>query len=131
MNEQELAAILAVGDALRANLVAWGQIPDAQKQVVTEIMRPRPVFSEEQRSFLNRWWMKVDDAKLAAINAKLPANTVVRPRIDIDGNNWISVDLFTDAVEPGMRLHEILNDLLGLTLYYLEDDHWPVASEEI
>ena len=131
MTEQELATIVAIGDAIRANPVSWDSIDPNMQSTVIEIMRPQPSFSPEQRSFLNRWWLSVDDARLAAINDKLPANTVVAPRMDSDGGKWISADLFTDAVEPGMRLHAILSDLLGLTLHYLEDDYWPVVSEEV
>ena len=131
MTEQEYATIVAIGDAIRANPVSWHEIDPNMQSVVIEIMRPRPSFSPEQRSFLDRWWLSVDDWELDAINAKLPAQTVVTPRLDGDGGKWINADLFTDAVEPGMRLHAILSDLLGLTLHYLEDDYWPVVSEEI
>ena len=94
--------------------------------MIIEIMRPKPTFDNEQRTFLERWWMAIDDAELASINAKLPANTVVSPRIDGDGGKWICADLFTDAVEASGRLHAILDDLLGLTLHYLTEDYWTV-----
>jgi hypothetical protein len=130
MTEQEYATIVAIGDAIRANPVSWDSIDSRMQSVVIEIMRPRPSFSPEQRAFLDRWWLAVEHTRLAAINAKLPANTIVTPRIDGDGGKWISADLFTDAVEPGMRLHAILDDLLRLTLHYLEDDYWPVPDDE-
>jgi hypothetical protein len=131
MTEAELAMIIAVGDALRAEPVSWDRMPGDRKAIVMEIMRPKPSFTPEQRSFLNRWWLLVSDAKVTAINSKLPANTVVSPRIDGEGNKWISADLFTDSAEPGMRLNAILDDLLGLTLHYHEDDFWPVSDEPL
>lgn len=131
MTEEQMAAIVAIGDSLRAKPVSWDEIPEQQKQIVIDIMRPRPTFSDAQKSFIRRWWMRVDDARLASINAALPANTIVSPRVDVDGNKWISVDLFTDAVEPGMRLHRALDQLLGLELHYLEDNAWPVPDDTI
>jgi hypothetical protein len=130
MTEEERATIVAIGDALRANPVSWDAINPEMQAVVMEIMRPRPSFTPEQREFLNHWWLQVDDTKLATINDKLPPNTVVTGRIDKDGNKWICADLFTDSVEPDMRLHAILDDLLGLELHYHEEDFWPVYDED-
>lgn len=131
MTEQERAIITAVGDAIRSNPTSWEAIPDEQKQVIIEIMRPRPAFSADQRSYLRHWWLSCNDSVVDAINKKLPRYHSVRPAIDVNGNKWLSADLFTDAVEPQMRLHAILPTLLGLELHYLEDDVWPVLEDEI
>ena len=129
MTDQEIATIVTIGDAIRANPVSWDSMDANMQSVVMEIMRPKPTFDEDQRRLISYWWLAVDDTRLAAINTKLPRNTQVWPRVDGDGNKWISADLFTDAAEPGMRLHAVLPELLGLTLHYLEDDHWPVPDD--
>lgn len=131
MNEEEMQTIVAIGDQLRAMPMAWDAIPEQHKQVIINIMRPAPTFMPEQRDFLRLWWLEVDDTKLTAINAKLPRNSKVWPRVDGQGKKWISADLFTDAAEPGLRLHAVLPELLGLTLTYLEDSHWPVPDDPI
>ncbi len=128
MTEQEIAIITAVGDALRSNPVSWEQVDEEQKNIVIEIMRPRPSFTPEQRGFLNHWWLQVTDEQLAEINATLPPNTVCDPRLDGDGNKWLSADLFTDAVHDGSRLNAVLPLLLSLPLHYHEDSHWPVVE---
>ena len=130
MTEQEYQTIIAIGDALRANPMSWNQIPDDMKQTVINIMRPAPSFSQEQRDFLSRWWMEVNNDSLAAINALLPPHTVCSPRLDADGNQWINCDMFTDAVEDGGRLARVLPNLLELQLNYFTSDYWPVEVVE-
>jgi hypothetical protein len=130
MTEEQMQTLIAIGDQLRAMPLAWDQIPEQHKQIIINIMRPAPTFTAEQRSFLNRWWMQVDDEKVAELNGKLRRNSRIWPRVDGDGNKWISADLVTDAAEPRLRLHAILPELLGLTLVYHEESYWPVPDDE-
>ena len=129
MTQEEYQTIVAIGDALRANPMSWDQIPEEMKQTVIAIMKPRPSFSSEQRDFLARWWLQVNDEQLEAINATMPPHTVCAPRLDINGNKWLNADLFTDAVEENGRLSGALPLLLGLQLHYLTEENWP--SEEV
>lgn len=131
MKPQEIALITAIGDSLRSQPMSWDQIPGDMKQSVIEIMRPKPSFTEQQRAYLNRWWLAVDADDIAAINNLLPPNTVCSPRVDTLSGLWLSADLFTDAVDAGSRLGAILPLLLTLELHYHEDDFWPVETEEI
>jgi hypothetical protein len=130
MTEQEIALITTIGDALRSSPMSWDQIPAGMKETVIEIMRPRPSFSEQQRAFLNHWWLAVDEEEVTQINELLPENTVCIPRADFNGGLWISADLFTDAVDEDSRLHNILPYILSLELHYHEDDFWPNQNEE-
>jgi hypothetical protein len=130
MTEQEYATIVAIGDALRANPMSWDQIPEEMKATVIGIMKPRPSFTPEQRDFLSRWWLQVDDEKLEQLNATMPPNTVCSPRIDAEGNKWLNCDLFTDAVEDGGRLAKSLPLLLGMQLHYLPAEYWPAEKDD-
>lgn len=130
MTDQERAMIVAVGNALRSQPMSWSAIDEGMKQTVIEIMRPRPSFTADQRMYLDCWWLSIVQNQLDAINGRLPTNTVVSPRVDGDGNLWLSADLFTDAVEPQMRLYAILENLLELELHYHESDYWPVEEME-
>jgi hypothetical protein len=130
MTPEEIAMIVAVGDSLRANPVSWNEIDEQQKNIVIEIMRPRPNFDAQQRSFLDRWWLLVNDEQLAEINESLPPHTVCAARLDGEGKKWLCADLFTDAVDEGSRLYSVLPMLLNLTLHYHEDEYWPVAGND-
>lgn len=130
MTEQEIEMIRSVGDALRAAPVSWDEIDDQTKQIITETMRPCPTFTGEQRSFLNLWWLKVDEEQLRSINEELPTGNVCEARIDGNGDMWLSADLFTDAVDEGARLNNVLPMLLSLQLHYHETDFWPQESIE-
>jgi len=125
MTPEEIALITAIGDALRSQPMSWDQIPEGMKETVIEIMRPRPSFTVQQRAFLDHWWLEVDGDGIDAINALMPQNHVVSPRIDTNGGLWLSADLFTDAVDEGSRLHAILPLLLSLPLHFLEEALFP------
>ena len=128
MTEEQIAIMTAIGDALRAQPMSWNEIPQETKDVVIGLMNPGITgFTPEQRTFLNWWWMKVDAARLAQINSAMPPNTVCEPRIDGDGDGFISADLFSDAVLPDSRLEAVLPMLLDLTLRYLPEDYWPIS----
>jgi hypothetical protein len=131
MTPEEIALITAIGDAIRSQPMAWDQIPEGMKEHVIAIMRPMPSFTEQQRTYLNHWWLSVDADDIAAINALMPTNNVCSPRLDTEGGMWLSADLFTDAVDDGSRLNAILPLLLGRPLHYHEDDFWPVETEVI
>jgi hypothetical protein len=130
MTPEEIALITAIGEAIRSQPMAWDDIPEGMKETVIAIMRPTPSFTPEQRGFLNHWWLSVTTDDIAAINALMPENHVVSPRIDNDGGLWLSADLFTDAVDEGSRLNSILPLLLGHALYYHEEDFWPSQDED-
>jgi hypothetical protein len=126
MTPEQIATITAIGDAIRAQPMAWNQIPEGMKETIVAIMRPMPSFTPEQRSFLNHWWVAVDSGDVAAINALMPYGHICAPRIDNDGGLWLSADLFTDSVDDGSRLSAILPLLLSHQLHYHDDDFWPV-----
>lgn len=129
MTPEQIAMITAIGDALRAQPMAWNQIPSEMKNSVIDIMRPMPSFTPEQRSYLNHWWLSVSSENVEQINAAMPPNHKCDPRVDLTGGLWISADLFTDAVDEGSRLNAILPLLLGLELHYHEEEFWPPQTE--
>lgn len=88
----------------------------ASKVLITK----QGTFIEEQRRFFGAWWLEVDDKRVETINALLPENNVVEPRIDIDGRKWLNSDLLSDV-----RLAKILPELQALTLVNKDDKHWP------
>lgn len=130
MTEQEIQTIIDIGDALRAQPMSWDQIPPETKETVISIMRPNPSFIPEQRDFLSRWWMQVDDDSLNVINQSLPSHTVCSPRLDVNGDKWLCADLFTDAVEESGRLRSLLPLLLSLQLHYKTTEDWPLQTDE-
>jgi hypothetical protein len=131
MTEEQTAILTAIGDALRSQPMTWNGIPSDMKETVIGLMNPGPRgFEPDQRTFLNWWWMEVDDAKLATLNSKMPPHNVISPRLDAEGNKYISADLFTDAVLPGSRLSAILPDMLDLVLVYRPEDTWPVEETD-
>lgn len=130
MTPEQQQIMYSIGDALRAQPMSWNQIPEGTKQTVIGLMQPGATgFTAEQRTFLDWWWMKVDQARLAQINAKMPQNTICDPRVDAQGDGYLSADLFSDAILPDARLQEVLPLLLDLTLRYLPADYWPVNEE--
>jgi hypothetical protein len=130
MTEQDMQNLMAIADSLQAQPLSWDDLPEEYKQTVIALLEPKPSFTPEQVDFLQRWWMEVDDEKLAAINADMPEGNVVQPRTDTEGKRFISADLFTDVVLPGSRLEPILSHLLGLTLVYRPAETWPVSEGE-
>lgn len=126
MTEEQQQIMFAIGDALRANPMTWNEIPAETRETVIALMQPSVTgFTPEQATFLNWWWMKVDTARLNQINANMPPNNVVAPRVDGVGDEFISADLFSDAVLPDSRLEPVLPMLLDLTLRYLPANYWP------
>lgn len=130
MTPEQQAIMFAIGDALRAQPMSWNEIPEETKSVVIGLMQPGATgFTPEQRTFLDWWWMKVDEARLSQINANMPPHNIVSPRIDGQGDGFICADLFSDAVLPDSRLASVLPLLLDLTLQYLPPDYWPTETE--
>lgn len=124
MTEEELQMIVAVGDSMRANPRAWSELTEHEKAVIIAVLKPQPVFTAEQRAFIAKWWMQVSDSDVNAINASMPANSRCVPRLDVNGEKWVSCDFFTDALE-GRRLSSLVPVLQGLTLEYKTSEDWP------
>lgn len=127
MTPEELAAITAVGDAMRANPRPWVELTPQEQAVIVAVLKPDPVFTTEQRQFIALWWMQVNDTQVEQINAAMPANTRCVPRIDGEGRKWVSCDFFTDALEQ-RRLASVLPILQTLTLEYKLPSYWPVVE---
>jgi len=83
------------------------------------IIRREGAHIREQREFFQEWWLQVDAAKLAEINALLPPHNIVEPRVDINGLLWVCSDLVSDP-----RLNAVL-PLRLLKLTFKDATHWP------
>lgn len=131
MPADKKAALVAVGDSLRASPKAWNEIGKSSKDTIKELLRPGTRgFSEDQRQFVRFWYVEVDQAVVDAINAAMPPYHRVEPRMDKNGKLFLSSDLFTDADDNG-PLKAILPIIEKIKLKYKLDDEWPVADEEI
>jgi len=113
--------ITELGDLLRANPVAWQQIPEPLQQVAKAALLPDPGFTADQRHWFARWWLACTQADVDAVNATLPPATRAEP-VNIGGQLYLGGDVLTDALVPGSTYHPALGVLQGLVCTYVEPD---------
>ncbi len=129
MTPEQLAAIVAVGDSIRANPVSWDGLSASDRATLEAALMPEPSFQPIQREYLSRWWLPVTAPQLAALNAACPADTCITGRAQTGGQLYVCADLLSDALRGG-RLAALLPVLRTLTLTYFLADEWPVPDPE-
>lgn len=127
MTPEEISAITAAGDLLRANPMPWEDLPQEASAVLAAALMPAPSFTLEQRGYLNLWWLPVSQEGLSALNALCPPDTILTARAQVDGSLYLNADLLSDALEGG-RLAALLPILKTMTLTYFLPEDWPVSS---
>jgi hypothetical protein len=126
MTPEQQAAVIAVGDAIRANPRSWSALSDYERAVLTGALMPNPSFHEAQTAYLARWWMPISDEQVAALNAAMPTHRQVAPRAGADGLKYVCADLLSDSLNNG-PIAAALPILSELVLTYCLDSHWPEA----
>ena len=129
MSPEEIAAITATGDALRAAPRPWSALTAQEQATLRQALMPDPSFTPDQLDYLHRWWLPVTADQLAALNAAAPERMDIAPRSDSTGQPYVSADLLSDALD-GRRLAALLPVLSNLVLTYEEAIQWPSPAEE-
>jgi hypothetical protein len=123
MTEQQQAELIKAAAPLVENPTAWRDLGDEARGLFM-LLFPRPSFTEEQRFWLSRWWLPVDDETIAALNEAAPRNTSIHASTDLAGDRFVSADLLSDAID-GRRLSALLPILETLPLHYRPPEAWP------
>ena len=114
-----MTTLTEVGDALRAQPMAWRDIPQAYREIAQAALLPKPAFTDEQRYWFARWWLACTPADVDAINAALPP-TVQVAAMERDGALFIGSDLLTDSLVPGGTYYPAQALIQALVCRYLE-----------
>jgi hypothetical protein len=128
MTSEQIAAIVSVGDAIRANPRPWSQLTSQETAVLTAALLPPPPFDEMQRAYFARWWLACTQEQLAALNAACPPCTVITGRAK-DAALYVCSDILSDALQDG-PLAALLPILETLTLTYILPEEWPAPPED-
>jgi len=129
MTPEEQATVVALGDELRADPKCWNDIEEGKRDVLQMFLLPGPDgFTSEQTTYLHRWWLQGVEGTEETLNSLIPppANMVVTPRIDVNGNKFFCADLLSDALQGGPLAHTL--DVLK-TLVLRFEPEWPVEPE--
>jgi hypothetical protein len=120
--------ITELGDMLRANPCAWRDIPVEMQALARAALVPAKghAFSQQQRDWLNLWWLACTQEQLDAINAALPDGTRAQARA-VDGVLYLHGSLLTDSLDAGSTYHAAAEILHALVCTYIE--HMPEPSE--
>lgn len=130
MSPEQIAAVTAAGDSLRADPRPWSELTAFETAVLKGGLLPHPSFSDDQRSYLQLWWLEVTETQITALNKLCPPDTDITGRDGGDGKLYLSADLLSDALEGG-RLKDLLPLLSVLTLCYRLPEAWtPVKNAE-
>lgn len=114
-----MSAITDLGDFIRANPCAWIQLTLDQQSVAKAALLPDGAFTEEQRSFLSKWWLRCTQEHVDAINAALPRGTRVSA-ITRQGDMYLSGYLLTDALGEEGTYFSATTILKSLVASYFE-----------
>ena len=123
MTEQQQAALMKAAAPLVETPTAWKDLGDEMRGLFM-LLFPQPSFTPEQRFWVSRWWLPVTDEQLAALNEAAPSNTRIAAATALDGKQYVSCDLLSDAIN-GRRLAALLPILEALPLHYLPPEAWP------
>lgn len=130
MSPEQINAVTAVGDSLRADPRPWNELTAFETAVLKGGLLPRPCFSDDQRAYLQLWWLEATAAQITALNKLCPPDTQITGRDGGDGKLYLSADLLSDALEGG-RLKDLLPPLSTLTLAYRLPDTWPIIKTDL
>lgn len=123
---QSIVTLIAFGDSLRATPRAWAQLDATERGFLELLLLPQPAFTEEQRAFVQKWWLLCGAETVAQINALLPANVRVATIEDVNGNQLLSCDLLSDS-KAGQTYAAARGLIEGLTLVYRVVEDFPVV----
>jgi len=110
-----------IGDMIRAQPVAWRDIPEELRAIAAQALLPLGGFTPEQRYYLARWWLACTDDDVRAVNALLPVGTQVGA-VTVQGRQYLGGDLLTDALTTGNRYHPALSVLERLVCTFIEPE---------
>ena len=130
MSPEQIAAVTAAGDSLRADPRPWSELTAFETAVLKGGLLPHPSFSDDQRNYLQLWWLEATPSQITAINKLCPPDTDITGRDGGDGKLYLSADILSDALEEG-RLKNLLSVISKLTLVYKLAEDWPKDKDSI
>lgn len=131
MTQQQLDDLIVLSAPLLDNPLPWNQLtPDQQSAFKILMPQPKEGFTEDQRYWINKWWLPITEQQIENINDLVPANTKFVGREDINGDLFLNVDLLSDSLNNG-RLSSILFILETLPLTYKLEEEWPEIEPEL
>lgn len=131
MTPEEQQLVESVGDAIRATPRPWNDLTPQEQAVLQAALMPgSDGFTSEQRTYLHRWWLQGVEGTEETLNSLIPppANTVVTPRLDVNGVKYFGADLLSDALQGGPMAHT-LDTLKTLVLRYQPE--WPADPDSL
>lgn len=130
MTQEQIETLIELSAPLVDSPLPWSQLSAEQREAFRWLMpEPGVGFDEDQRFYLNRWWLPVTPEQVGELNSLMPPNSRVAPRLDGDGNQWLCADLLSDAADDG-RLAALWPILSELPLTYRTPEMWPVEDDE-
>ncbi len=100
-----------------------------EQQNAFRLLMPDPTFTNDQREYINLWWLPVTPEQVQEIKLLCPTGSVYPGREDLEGNLFVCSDLLSDALD-GRRLAALLPILQMLPLTYKLPEEWPVPEPE-
>jgi hypothetical protein len=128
MTEEQQQLLIEASAPLLINPQPWVELSQELKELFY-LLFPRPSFSDEQRYWLQFWWLPVTNEIVDQLNALCPPMTQVSTRVDVEGNQFIPASLLSDAVD-GRRLSMLLPILQLLPLAYKAEEDWPIPEND-
>lgn len=110
--------LLQIGNFLRSNELSFNQLASLNSSDLNYLLSyltPQGPFSDEQRYWLRRWFLKVTEPQVNEINSILPSTTRAAP-LEYEGQLYLSSDLLSDSTNFG-AVHSILKNC---PLIYIE-----------
>jgi len=130
MTEQQTAMLIELSAPLVAEPKSWAELTEEQQEAFRWLLpEPGIGFSDEQRYWLNFWWLPVSAEDVSALNELMPANHRLSARADADGNLWLNSDVLSDAIDGGPWA-AIWSTVSTLPLTYRAEESWPSPKEE-
>ncbi|HWL53875.1 MAG TPA: hypothetical protein VNQ90_15655 [Chthoniobacteraceae bacterium] len=130
MTPEEIDLLRDLSAPLVENPLPWSELSSEQQSAFRLLMPDADTgFTEEQRTWINLWWLPVSAEQAADIKAKAPTGNQYPGREDIHGDLFVSVDLLSDALDGG-RLAALLPILETLPLTYKPPEEWPQPIPE-
>lgn len=128
MTPEQLSQLEAVEAYLAANPQSVSQLDDATFALCKSLLMPSPVFSEVQRGFVQRWFLRVTSDQASELESLWPAGSQYPPR-EHEEKLLLSIDLLSDALDGG-RLSSMLHILITCPLIRVFPEDWPTSPEE-
>lgn len=128
MTPEQIELLQELSAPLVENPLPWTDL-SAEQQAVFRLLLPDPVFTDDQREWINLWWLPVTPQQIADIKTLIPSGNEYPGREDVNGDLFLSCDLLSDALDGG-RLAELLPILETLPLTYKLPEDWPTPPIE-